>query len=86
MVIHRKILNLTAEVEKDVDQLGLDVRAVALGRHVRLAGYLGTPPGSKIGFWRTSIDDLRGVNFRLGRQYTGPCLTLLLHTRPERES
>lgn len=53
-------------------------------RWFRFAAYFGTPPGSHIGYWRTRVEDMRGVNLRLGRRYTGPCLTLFIHTRPTR--
>lgn len=29
---------------------------------------------------------VHGWNLRVGRRYTGPCLTLLAHTRPAREA
>jgi hypothetical protein len=54
------------------------------GRWFRLGIFYGEPPGSRIGFWRTRCDELHGWNYRIGKQYTGPCLTALLHTRPSR--
>ncbi len=52
------------------------------GRWLRLGAFYGTPPGSHIGLWRTRWGSVRGVNLRVGRRYIGPCLTLLIHTRP----
>ena len=54
------------------------------GRWFRLFAAYGTPPGSHIGFWRTRYGTLSGWNLRVGKRYSGPCLTLLAHTRPAR--
>ena len=68
--------------ERNDQQWGGDARISGSRRWVRLALYIGTPPGSHIGFWRTRVADLRGWNLRIGRRYAGPTLTLMLHTRP----
>lgn len=44
----------------------------------------GAPPGSRIGVWITRggfTGRLRGINVRVGRRYTGPCVTALAHFR-----
>lgn len=68
----------------DHGNYGGDVVIEAFGHWVRLALYYGSPPGSHIGLWRTRAGAVRGVNLRVGRRYTGPALTLLVHTRPAR--
>lgn len=68
--------------EANAQQLGGDVVFSGQRRWVRFAAYYGTPPGSYIGFWRTRVDDFRGLNLRLGRRFSGPCLTMFVHTRP----
>ena len=62
----------------------LDWRFERLGRWLRIAAYYGSPPGSHIGFWRTRAGTVRGWNLRVGKRYIGPCLTLMIHTRPSR--
>ena len=53
-----------------------------LGRRwIRFGAFYGEPPGSHIGLWRTRVDNLRGVNLRIGKRYLGPCFTVLAHTR-----
>lgn len=66
-------------------QLGGDVRTVLFDRWWRIALFYGQPPGSHIGLWRTRVDGLEGINLRIGRRYTGPCLTLFIHTRHQRD-
>lgn len=80
-------MKVTVEVrgERNDSQIGGDVVLTGLGRWVRGAVYLGTPPGSHIGLWRTQYGPLQGLNLRVGRQYLGPCLTLFVHTRPQEE-
>jgi len=51
-------------------------------RWARVGAFWGTPPGSHIGLWRTRMRSVHGWNYRVGRRYRGPCLTLLAHTRP----
>lgn len=68
----------------DLGQLGGDIVIVVGRRWIRLAAYAGTPPGGHMGWWRTDggyPGSLRGVNYRCGRAYRGPCLTLFVHTR-----
>ena len=62
---------------------GWEATAVIEGpkRWRRLGAFWGPPPGSHIGLWRTNWG-VRGWNFRVGRRYIGPCLTLLAHGRP----
>lgn len=62
-------------------QRGGDCRFTIGKRWVRFAAYYGTPPGSHIGFWRTSGYGLNGWNLRIGRRIAGPCLTLFIHTK-----
>lgn len=76
------LLRVKGSRERNADQLGGDLVIETLGRWVRFAAYYGTPPGSHIGLWRTSVDDLRGLNLRIGRRYRGPCLTVFVHTHP----
>lgn len=66
-------------------QWGGDFRIVLFGYWLRLAMFYGQPPGSHIGLWRTRFGTLRGLNLRIGRRYIGPCLTLFMHTRNQRE-
>jgi hypothetical protein len=68
----------------DYGNRGGDLVVEWFGRWQRFALYVGSPPGSHIGFWRTRVDTMRGVNLRIGRRYTGPCLTVFVHTRPSR--
>lgn len=71
--------------ERNADQRGGDIRIETRRRWLRLAVYYGTPPGSRIGFWRTGggfSGSLRGWNVRVGRRYVGPCLTVFVHTHP----
>lgn len=68
--------------ERNQDQRGGDVVIQTRRRWLRLAVYLGTPPGSHIGFWRTRWGGLRGWNLRVGKRYVGPCLTVFVHTHP----
>lgn len=73
--------------ENNDDQIGGDIQITACGRWVRFAAYLGTPPGSHIGLWRTGggySGSLQGINLRVGRRYLGPCLTVFAHTRQAR--
>lgn len=65
----------------DYGQRGGDVVVTAFGRWIRVALYIGSPPGSNIGIWRTRAGELTGVNVRVGRRYIGPCLTAFVHTR-----
>ena len=60
----------------------LDLRIETPGRWVRGGLFWGMPPGSHIGFWRTRLGDFHGWNFRVGKRYSGPCLTALVHTAP----
>lgn len=50
-------------------------------RWLRFGAFWGAPPGSHIGFWRTRVDNLRGLNLRVGKRCVGPCFTVLAHTR-----
>lgn len=68
-------------VAETVKPDGVNVVLTTRGRWLRFAVFYGTPPGSHIGVWRTRVDDLRGVNVRVGRRITGPTLTLLVHAR-----
>lgn len=62
--------------------LGVRLRSLRTGGFWRIAAYWGTPPGSHIGFWRTRYDGvLRGLNYRIGRRYVGPTLTMFMHWR-----
>ena len=65
------------------EQKGGGVRLNLRRRWIRVAAYYGQPPGSHIGLWRTRVDDLSGLNLRIGRRYIGPCVTALIHTRPQ---
>ncbi len=73
---------MTVKVSREwyPDQKGGDLVVEALGHWVRFAVYVGTPPGSHIGIWRTSWGDLKGLNVRVGKRYIGPCLTAFVHT------
>ena len=55
------------------------------GHWFRLFAAYGIPPGSNIGLWHTSMGEVHGWNFRVGRRLTGPCLTVLAHTRKDRD-
>lgn len=72
---------MTIKVSRDrhPDNRGGDVVVEAFGRWVRVALYVGTPPGSHIGIWRTSWGELKGLNVRVGRRYVGPCVTAFVH-------
>lgn len=69
----------------DVDRVnggsGLNIVIATRHRWLRFAAFYGVPPGSRIGLWQTRVGDLRGLNFRIGRRYVGPTLTLLVHGR-----
>lgn len=54
-------------------------RDVRDGRWVRFGIYLGSAPGSHMGFWRTRCDSLCGVNYRIGSLRC--CVTILVHWR-----
>jgi hypothetical protein len=71
----------------DYGNRGGDLIVEMFGRWVRFALYVGSPPGSHIGFWRTRggfTGEMQGLNLRIGRRYIGPCLTVFVHTRPSR--
>lgn len=73
-------MRLGISPEWHTDQKGCDVRMTSRRRGFwRFSVYWGTPPGSHIGLWRTVTGDVRGLNLRVGRRITGPCLTLLTH-------
>lgn len=68
----------------DLGQLGGDVVITVGRRWIRLAAYAGSPPGSHMGWWVTRggfYGGLYGVNYRVGRHWPGPCLTLFVHTQ-----
>lgn len=69
------------EREHNDQQRGGDVVITAGKRWLRVALYIGSPPGSHIGFWRTRIGPMRGLNLRIGRRYVGPCVTVFAHYR-----
>jgi hypothetical protein len=75
---------VTIKVSRDrhPDNRGGDIVVEAFGRWVRFAVYVGTPPGSHIGIWRTDWCGLKGLNLRVGRRYVGPCVTAFVHTHP----
>lgn len=75
-------LAVVVRPEYNTDQLGVFVVVQRPTRWWRAALILGTPPGSHIGLWRTRWGELRGINYRIGRRYIGPCLTVFLHTKP----
>jgi hypothetical protein len=68
----------------DYGNRGGDLVIEWFGRWLRFAVYVGSPPGSHIGFWRTCVGTMRGINLRVGRRYIGPCVTVFVHTRPSR--
>jgi hypothetical protein len=70
---------------RDYGQRGGDIVVETFGRWIRGALYVGTPPGSHIGLWRTRTGTVGGLNLRVGRRYIGPCLTVFIHTRSLRE-
>lgn len=62
---------------------------VAFGRWVRGGIFYGTAPGSNMAGkhfarWQTRCDSLHGWNIRAG-WWPHPCVTMLLHTRPDRD-
>lgn len=65
------------------DNRGGDVVVAGHGRSVRFAVYVGQPPGSHIGFWRTKWGTLSGLNLRVGRRFRNPCVTMFVHTWTE---
>ncbi len=65
--------------ERHPDNRGGDLVIRTRHLRMRLAAYYGTPPGSHVGLWRTHSGELYGVNLRIGRRYTGPCLTVFVH-------
>lgn len=67
--------------ERTPEQIGGGIRVTVGRRWIRVAVYYGSPPGSHIGFWRTRVGGLLGLNLRIGRRYLGPCLTVLVHTK-----
>lgn len=69
----------------DYGNRGGDIVVEMFGRWMRFALYVGSPPGSHIGLWRTKWGELSGINLRVGRRYIGPCVTLFVHTRRSRE-
>lgn len=77
-------MSITVSREWCPDQKGGDLVVEVLGRWVRFALYVGTPPGSHIGLWRTNWGYLKGVNLRIGKRYVGPCVTVFVHTMPSR--
>ena len=79
------MLTVETRRERTEDQRGGDIVIRTRRRWLRLAVYYGTPPGSHIGFWRTRggfSGSLRGWNLRVGKRYSGPCLTAFVHTKP----
>ena len=74
-------LNMERRSGHAAAQRWADVRLSRRDQWIRLGVFYGTPPGSHIGLWRTRYDDLYGWNLRIGRRYTGPCVTLVLHWR-----
>lgn len=74
-------IEIEARRECSADQRGGDVVVRTDRRWLRFVVYVGTPPGSRIGFWRTWAYGLRGWNVRVGKRYVGPCLTAFVHTR-----
>ena len=70
--------------QNEPDQRLAEVKVTTAHRWVRAVVVYGTPPGSHIGFWRTSYGNLRGWNLRLGKRYH-KTLTMFVHTRPLRE-
>jgi len=59
-----------------------DLHATLAGRWWRTAAFLGEPPGSHTGFWRTNAYGLQGWNYRVGPYRR--CLTVFVHTRRRR--
>jgi hypothetical protein len=55
-----------------------DVHLTVWGRWWRSAAFLGSPPGSNKGFWRTDACGLKGWNYRVGPYRR--CLTAFVHT------
>lgn len=77
-------IRILARAERSGSQRGGDVVVESRSRRLRLGAYYGEPPGSHIGYWRTRMGAMRGWNLRVGKRYSGPCLTLFLHTEAER--
>ena len=71
------------------DELESELVIEIPGRWLRLAAFCGEAPGSNMmdrhwALWRTRSGTLTGVNVRFG-WWPRPCVTLLAHTRPERD-
>jgi hypothetical protein len=75
------VLKVEANRERHVDNRGGDLVVLIGRRWIRFAAYYGTPPGSRIGLWRTRAYGLYGLNLRVGKRITGPCLTTFVHTK-----
>lgn len=64
-----------------------DIVVTVPGHWLRAGAFYGPPPGSHMGWWRTRVDDLAGINYRAQVRPPSPdggwrCLTLLAHSRP----
>jgi hypothetical protein len=66
------------------DQLEFpSIRVTVFGRWFRLAAFLGSPPGSHMGLWRTDSYGLKGLNYRVELGGYHHCFTVLAHTKKE---
>jgi hypothetical protein len=67
----------------DYGNRGVALIIRAFGRWVRIGVAVGSPPGSNIGWWGQRIPGgFSTINYRVGKRYSGPCLTLWVHTKP----